>query len=367
MSPKKRRSKVRSALNATVLLALLATSGWLTVEMRQRADTGQLPALGSLRADPTAADGASDAPATVGRVTYLRLTHPARTVVRDKDGDVVATFTDGTRTAVLTGPSRTFAEPRTTRATVVTDSWVRLLPRAWTRGAEQQKWFTNWFHKYLGSTAEDVFAVALQYGDGAKPAKNALGQRFRGDSQFGPVDVVNQRKEQSDFYDYLGTSFKFKDGRRETPEKNKYGALDCSGFVRMVYGYRSGYLLNSTDQSTGAGLPRTANGIATGKPGLPILPLVKTGNTKNPLFYYARPSTIDALQPGDLLFFELDKRTGTRLDHMAIYLGLDTDGHARFISSRKEANGPTLGDLGGDSRLDGQGFYAKWLRSAKRI
>ncbi|MCZ4095306.1 NlpC/P60 family protein [Streptomyces sp. H39-C1] len=367
MSPKKRRSKIRTALNTAVLVALLATSGWLTVEMRQRTDNGRLPALGSLQAEPTTPDDTAGAKAAAGRMTYLRLAHPARTVVRDTDGEVVATFTDGARTAVLTGPGRTFAEPRTTRATVVTDSWVRLLPRAWAKGAEQQKWFASWFHQYRGSTADDVFAIALQYGDGAKPAKNALGQRFRGDSQFGPVDVVNQRKEQSDFYDYLGTSWKFKDGLRETPEKNKYGALDCSGFVRMVYGYRSGYLLNATDTSTGAGLPRTANGIATGKPGLPILPLVKTGNTRNPLYYYARPSSIDALQPGDLVFFEMDKRTGIRLDHMAIYLGLDTDGHARFISSRKEANGPTLGDLGGDSRLDGDGFYAKWLRSAKRI
>lgn len=37
---------------------------------------------------------------------------PDRTVVRAADGRVLATFTDGARTAVLTGPTRTWREPR---------------------------------------------------------------------------------------------------------------------------------------------------------------------------------------------------------------------------------------------------------------
>ena len=42
------------------------------------------------------------------------------------------------------------------------------------------------------------------------------------------------------------------------------------------------------------------------------------------------------------------------------------DNH-RFISSRKSANGPTLGDTNGKSLLDGTGLYAKSFRAARRF
>jgi cell wall-associated NlpC family hydrolase len=290
-------------------------------------------------------------------------------VVRDGDGEVAATFTDGARTAVLAGPSRTFAEPRTTAAKVVTDNWVRLLPRAWFKGAERSAWFRTWFTKYHGSTADDLFATAFQYGDGAVSKKDSDGLRYRGDANFGPVsDNVRYdlRLEQSDFYDYLGEAFRFRNGTVEYAEPAKIRSLDCSGFVRMVFGYRSGYHLKPTDNATGTGLPRTAYGIGTSRSGVDILRLRKTGSTL-PLAMYARPTDLDKLQPGDLLFWKLDRRTGARLDHAGIYLGLDTQGHPRFLSSRKEANGPTMGDLGGAARLDGKGMYAKYLTNAKRL
>ena len=50
-----------------------------------------------------------------------------------------------------------------------------------------------------------------------------------------------------------------------------------------------------------------------------------------------------------------------------MYMGHDTEGHMIFVSSREEVNGPTIGDKGGTSRLDGNGYYAKTLRSAKRL
>ena len=61
------------------------------------------------------------------------------------------------------------------------------------------------------------------------------------------------------------------------------------------------------------------------------------------------------LRPGDLVFFH----RGRGIGHVGIYLGLDSEGHQRFLSSRKTANGPTLGDLGGRSILDGSGLYAR--------
>jgi hypothetical protein len=50
-----------------------------------------------------------------------------------------------------------------------------------------------------------------------------------------------------------------------------------------------------------------------------------------------------------------------------MYLGVDDRGHHRFISSRTTANGPTMGDLGGESILDGTGYWALRWRTARRI
>ena len=78
-------------------------------------------------------------------------------------------------------------------------------------------------------------------------------------------------------------------------------------------------------------------------------------------------AALKALQVGDLVFFDRDKKDGTTIDHVGMYLGEDQGGNRRFISSRKTANGPTLGDDGGKSLLNGSGDYVKSLRAARRL
>ncbi|GHF25025.1 hypothetical protein GCM10010218_02120 [Streptomyces mashuensis] len=353
---KNRGAGRRRALHTLAVLGLLGTSAYLTVELRDK-QQGTAPPVESVRAGAPATAGKA---VPAGEYRYERLANPARTVVRSAEGTVLATLTDNARTAVLTGPSRTFTEPSFTTAKVTTDSWVRLLPEPWKEGAEKSAWFRQWFGDHLGSKDPDIFAFATDYLDGAPLKKDAKGIPYAGDAQFGPInpngsEAGDLRLEQSDFYDYLGIPYTFRDGTTERPEPQRYRAMDCSGFVRTVFGYRARYPLLGKD-TKGDGLPRTANGMARLGPGVPVLEL--TGH---------RPETTDRLQPGDLVFFEIDKRTGDRLDHVGIYLGLDTDGKPRFISSREEANGPTFGDKGGTARLDGNGFYATGLRSAKRL
>lgn len=70
---------------------------------------------------------------------------------------------------------------------------------------------------------------------------------------------------------------------------------------------------------------------------------------------------------GDLVFFDADESEGTQIDHVGMYLGLDSENHYRFISSRKEANGPTLCDHRGKSNLDGTGLYARSFRAVRRL
>ncbi|MFH9726492.1 NlpC/P60 family protein [Streptomyces sp. NPDC017254] len=343
-----RKRRRRGALAAVAAVGLLGTSVHLTGELN-KARTPPPP--------PVVEDRAAT-PIVHGALTFERLGDPNRTVARGADGAVVATFTDGARTAVLAGPVRTFAEARFTKAKVVTDRWVRLLPRPWTAGAEKAGWFTAWFAAERNGGKPDVLAFAQEYLDGAKVKKDARGTGCAGDAGFGPVNpdpTGDKRLEESDFFDYLGIPYTFRDGTAVRPDKARYRAVDCSGYIRLVLGYRARFPLAPSDDE-GDGLPRTSNGMARGKVGVDTL-----------AFTGERPRSLGKLQPGDLVFFEIDARTGARLDHVGMYMGLDTEGKPRFVSSREEADGPTFGDLGGVARLDGDGFYAAGLRSAKRL
>ncbi|MFI8190753.1 NlpC/P60 family protein [Streptomyces sp. NPDC085946] len=353
------KKKSRPVLSGLVVLGLVATSGYLTVELRK----DQQPGVTEVR-NVGVLQGSGKASQDRGQETWSRLENPARSVLRGANGKIEAVFTDGARTATLTGPARTFQEPSATRSKVSTTDWVRLMPEPWSEGAEKEKWFKEWYAEYADSKEDDIFAFASQYLAGAPEKKDEQGVVYAGDANFGPLNTGGAeggdlRLEQSDFYDYLGIAYPFRDGVVGQPEAVRARSIDCSGYMRMVLGYRARYPLMSSDAS-GDGLPRTANGMARSKAGVDILPL--TGVAAED-----RPSAIDQLQPGDLVFFKLDQRTGQRLDHVGMVLGYDTEGHLVFISSREEINGPTIGDIGGVSRLDGNGYYAKTLRSAKRL
>lgn len=336
-----------------MVLAVIGMSGFGVVQFaRQQANGAATPASS---ATALAIQGSGDAATQAAGPRFDRLANPGRTVVRDPSGAVLATFTDGARTVALTGPARTFAEPRFTTATITTTTWVRLAPQVWAPGAEKAAWFGKWFETARRDTSPDVFAVAMQYADGAADEKNAEELTFRGDAIFGPVEPAGYaRLEQSDFLDYLGISYTFSDAGTKEPKPAHWGALDCSGFVRTVYGYRLGYPLLGTNDA-GPGLPRRAYAIAAKGPGVELIP--NTGT---------RVTTYDALQPGDLVFFEVEGSVA-ELDHVGIFVGLDSAGHYRFMSSRERANGPTFGDLGGTSLLDDGGMYSRAWRAARRI
>jgi cell wall-associated NlpC family hydrolase len=283
--------------------------------------------------------------------TYVqqRLAGPGRTVVSSSTGAWLATFTDGARTVALAGPRRTFSESTTT-ATVSTTTWVRLLPKPFA-GSLDSTWLTN----ALANTSPDILAIAMQYQTGAPTIRNAAGLRIAGDADYGPLQPDGTRLAGSDFNDYLGVTWSYPSGTIDAPEADELGALDCSGYMRMVFGYRNGIPL-SLSADGGASLPRHSWDIAATAPG--IIVILNTGS---------KPTARSLLQAGDIVAFDASTADGTRIDHVGMYLGRDSLGHDRFISSRKTANGPTLGDLGGVSQLDGSGLYASSFRSARRI
>ncbi|WP_434742413.1 NlpC/P60 family protein [Micromonospora sp. SH-82] len=301
-------------------------------------------------------EGPATAAPTGPGLSYRRLTAPDRTQIVDASGATVAIMTDGSRTAHLAGPRRTLAEPRFTKAKVHLDHWVRLAPRTWRAGAENEKWFADWLTKARRDRSADVLAVAMEYTYLGAPKKDADGRQYSGDAAFGPLSDLDPdgRAENSDFYDYLGIPWSFPD-KEEKPAPAHFLSLDCSGFLRMVYGYRLGYPLLGTNEK-GPGLPRRATAMASVGPG--TLLMQNTGR---------RARELDRLLPGDLLFFNAGPVQGANIEHSGIYLGVDDRGHHRFISSRTTANGPTMGDLGGESTLDGTGYWAQRWRTARRL
>ncbi|MGV9660597.1 C40 family peptidase [Streptomyces koyangensis] len=354
------KKKKRPVLHTATVLSLIAGSAYLTYELRAE-EQAKAPAVQAVTDTPLLQSSTGK---ETGEQSWERLKNPARSVLRGEGGEVVATFTDDARTATLKGPSRTFTEPSNTKSRVVTEDWVRLMPEPWRQGAEKEKWFKDWFKQYFGSEEDDVFAMAFQYVEGAPVKKDDEGIAYMGDADFGPLNPNGSegndlREELSDFYDYLGIPYTFRDNSTIQPETKRARAVDCSGYMRLLWGYRARYPLMSSDGS-GDGLPRTANGMARADIGADVIKLTGVGPE-------SRPKNIDVLQPGDLVFFKLDARTKERLDHVGMYLGNDSEGHRIFISSREEVNGPTIGDKGGTSRLDGNGYYAKTLRSAKRL
>jgi hypothetical protein len=307
-----------------------------------------------------------DASTLAGPYVYSRLSGPDRTVVSTQSGTQVAVLTDDARAVCFSGPTRTFAEPSTTTATVTTDDWVRLSPVRWSYGDEQSAWFQSWFPDQVGSTEPDLFGLYSEYSAGAPDKVNSDGVRYAGQAQFGVLtssggyqNPLGDRDDRADFYDYLGTGYDFPDGVGK-PNSEWYGDLDCSGLVRILYGYRMGYpmFLGDGSNSNEDTLPRHSWSIAANGPG-PFL--FGQGSS-------ARPDNgnLELLQPGDVLFFA-EGSVKSEVDHCGIYFGTDQNGNYRFLSSRMGANGPTFGDAAGLSVIGGSGIYSVDFRGARRI
>lgn len=296
---------------------------------------------------PSAPAASATATGSSATWSYRTLTNPSRTQVLSGT-TVLATFTRGARTVVLSGPSRTFGES-TTSATVTTTAWVRLLSAPFAGTVD-----TSWLTTALGDTRPDVLAIAAGYLTGAPPVLASDGQRISSDAHYGPLQADGTRAEGSDFNDYLGVTWTY-GATTDRPEADQIESLDCSGYVRMVMGYRS-HLPLSLDPDGGASLPRRAFQMLASAPGVVTVP--NTG---------VRPSSTASLSPGDLVFFDASTDDGTQIDHVGIYLGKDSAGAPRFLSSRKTVDGPTMGDVGGRSTLSGTGLYATSWRASRRL
>ena len=100
----------------------------------------------------------------------------------------------------------------------------------------------------------------------------------------------------------------------------------------MIFGHRFNIPLALGPD--GPGLPRRSTQMLSSASG--VVTIRDTGTWPG---FLARPG------PGDLVFFDGSSDDGTLVDHVGIYVG-PTTAVPSTISSRKTANGPTLGDGG---------------------
>ena len=287
-------------------------------------------------------------------------TGPAETVqLKDAGGRWVATFTEGAYTVAMAGPARTFTEPRVSPV-VAHKVWIRTLPLPFS-GNVDAGWM-EYARRANRRKYPDVLALAMQYVRGAPPFFEGQVQ-IAGDASYGPL-VGGEREEGADFNDYLGVKWTYREGV-DKPEKRQFRCLDCSGFMRMVWGYRP-HLPGDTypsvvplclkPQRSRKAMPRRAFEICKWGPG--VLVVEDAG---------VQVEDFSRIGIGDLVFFDADPNDGSQIDHVGMYLGRDSTGHHRFVSSRKRADGPTMGDLGGKSILDGTSDFAKAFRAVRRI
>jgi cell wall-associated NlpC family hydrolase len=298
--------------------------------------------------------------------TFERLVDPDRVAVSEH-GARVATFTLGCYTVALAGPERTFRETFRLGGVDVTvavthSTWVRCAP-----GPVDERVDARWLRLALDANQArqpDALALAMQYVKAAPPLLEGDLQ-VAGNASYGPRGTDGRRREGSDFNDYLGLRWLYPTEPPDPPQLERLRCLDCSGFVRMVWGYRhhlpgSGYPGSvplsraAREHST---LPRRAVQMYADGPGL-----ILAHDSGVPV------ADMTVLQVGDLVFFDADEDDGPAIDHVGMYLGVDDGGRRRFISSRKGADGPTLGDLNGASVLDDPAeHFSRTFRAIRRI
>lgn len=291
----------------------------------------------------------SATPSTMAGLSITRAEGPARSIVEDADGQWVATFTDGAHTVAVAGPERVFDEPTASEG-VTTDRWVRILDAPFDGEVDGA-----WLDAARTDRSPDVLEVATQYFEDASEVTDDDGIVTSAPAEYGPLRPGGSRPVGSDWHDFRGTDATYGDDiDRAKPEE--YGSLDCSGYVRIVYGFRFDIPMSLRPEG-GVTLPRRSFEQAADAPG--VVPIPDEG---------ARPTDLGPLESGDLVFFDAPSDDDGRIDHVGIYLGVDDAGERRFIHSRRSHNGPTMGgDDVGASVLDGEGFFARGFRASRRL
>jgi hypothetical protein len=250
-------------------------------------------------------------------------------------------------------------------------TWVRLLPEpftGWTPAVEAA------VRGWLLDPTPDVLAYLMMFISGAPAVEDPrlfttgvdAPKQVLGEARYGPNERDGKRQEGADFNDYIRIPWEYPCITVPTTDVNErlqQYCLDCSGYVRMIFGYHLGLPLALQDPADldGLNLPRRAVQIGPSGPGVLIAESEDT------------PVDTGNIRVGDIVTFNADAgddpagEAEENDDHVGLFLGLDGAGNQLFVSSRKTANGPTFGPLGGVSYLNGDGYWAQAARRLRRF
>lgn len=307
-----------------------------------------------------------------GKVASFSFTKSGDTMTASIDGEPVAWFTHGGYSVRMLGASRSFGAA-TSATTVTTTTWVRTLSEPFDVEKTSEEKLSAWLNAARGvnceAGTEDVLAIAYDYVEGGpEDARYALG---------------------ADFHDFLGIDWDPIDAKKILPDLGLEGALDCSGYMRLVWGSRPNFDFDGAEasiplslKSVPGHLPRTSEDMYRFGPGKIVVPF-RTQPAGAPAFQGAPTTTeLASIEPGDLVFFDstcnytiatalLCGKDPGAISHVGMFVGRDSGGNYRFISSRTTANGPTVGNAGGwsifNGGVDGAGSYPQRFRGARRL
>jgi cell wall-associated NlpC family hydrolase len=213
----------------------------------------------------------------------------------------------------------------------------------------------------------DILAIAFEYIEGA------------------PKDAAYEFG--ADFHDYLGVDWYPPDGDVVAADPAQLGKLDCSGFIRLVFGERTNFVHDGASakiplsvERAGA-IPRTSRDQYRSGPGKILVPFRTEPPGAAPFHGEPTAKELDAIEVGDLVFFdtscEYEVTTPscgadwTTISHIGLYVGQDALGDRRFLSSRIVADGPTAANAGGFSIFNPthglSRSYPMWFRAARRF
>jgi len=286
-------------------------------------------------------------------------------VVSGRTKTWAATFTTGTRTVTMSGDLRTFTE---NNLSVEHNTWVRLLSAPF-GGTVDTGWVGARLAENVTNTnVPDILAISMEYTN----AGNL-------NAKYGPDGTLD---EGSDWSDYLGIDHQYVNHWSQSLQKytnwthvaeaDRLGALDCSGFIRMVFGYRGGITMmyNPDPNNPNSLFPRRSYQMWDSCIGKKVMSGYVFGAQD-------ADTKLAQVRIGDLVFFNADTSSATelwRIDHVGMYLGVDENGNMRFIHSRRTDNrGPSFNyDGTGKSIINNDGtnnwlYYAKSLVGARRL
>lgn len=344
-----------SGLTLLAILFLVMITG-LFFPTATPVDAGGKPTKTPTRT-PTPTPTSPPPAACLGSYTCTRLSNPDRIQV-SQSGNWVATFTIGSRTVTMAGPQRTFTEPGTAGQgiSIAHATWVRTYPTAFQEPINEA-WF-NAARTANTNNVPDLLQIGMQYVNQA-PAIMEGSLQIAGDACYGNAAGA-------DFNDYLGVTWNYPapDIGSDPPEANEFRCMDCSGFTRMIFGYRHSFAgggysdqhpLSWNVQPDHVAIPRHSYTQCDSGPGVLVVP-----NSGGQITDFSK------LQIGDLVCFDASDGDG-QIDHVGMFMGIDNAGHYRMINSRNSLLGPTIGDSSATkSILDGTGLYATSFRIIRR-